>query len=180
MGSTTEQACDHGLAQPSFPRCRLFHALSSRLPRRRRNQSGRLGRGSPVFGLLVPVCCLAAAATAGASSPVGPVVSQSGNYIVEYDTVPSPIPTNRMFEMTVSVRERLKKSLARNVTLEVDAGMPAHNHGMNTMPVVERLPSRQFRVRGMLFHMRGEWKLVFSIKRGIMVDKAEQILEIRR
>lgn len=107
------------------------------------------------------------------------VISDSGKYVVEYLTHPSPIPMNRMFEMTVSVRQRLKKSLAQNITLQVDAGMSEHNHGMNTMPMVERLPNRQFRVRGMLFHMAGRWELTFLIKRGIMVDKAEQVLQIQ-
>jgi len=107
------------------------------------------------------------------------LISESGNYIVEYRTDPSPIPANKLFEMTVSVRQRLKKSPAQNVILEVDAGMSEHNHGMNTVPVVERLPSRQFRVRGMLFHMPGKWELIFAVKRGVVADKAEHILYIR-
>ena len=179
MGSNTEQACGRIPAMPASPRCRLSHPSFMQLRWVRHGTFAHAGLGSALFRLVASVGCLAAAAVALAQAPNASLVSRSGNYIVEYHTSPSPIPTNRMFEMTVSVRERLKKSLARNVTLEVDAGMPDHNHGMNTMPVVERLPSRKFRVRGMLFHMRGEWKLVFSVKRGIMVDKAEQILDIR-
>ena len=114
-----------------------------------------------------------------AGEPDGSVVTDSGNYVVEYSTNPSPIPTNKMFEMTVIVRERLKRSNARNVTLEVRAGMSVHNHGMNTMPVVERLPDRRFRVKGMLFHMAGPWEIEFLVKRGIMVDRAEQVVYIR-
>ncbi len=90
----------------------------------------------------VVLCALAPVAFAAVDGFDGSVISESGNYVIEYQTDPSPIPTNRMFEMTVSVRQRLKKSPARNVTLEVDAGMSEHNHGMNTAPVVERLPSR--------------------------------------
>ncbi|MDJ0893237.1 MAG: hypothetical protein QNK18_18835 [Gammaproteobacteria bacterium] len=107
------------------------------------------------------------------------VVSHSGKYIVEYVTQPSPIPPNEMFEMTVSVRERLKKTSANNVSLEIRAGMSIHNHGMNTSPVVERMKDRRFRVRGMLFHMTGPWELVFVIKRGIIVDKAEQLVHVQ-
>ena len=107
------------------------------------------------------------------------VVSHSGKYVVDYVTHPSPIPTNEMFEMTVSVRERLKKTSANNVSLEVRAGMSIHNHGMNTMPVVERLADRRFRVKGMLFHMTGPWELVFVINRGILVDKAEQVVYVQ-
>ena len=116
---------------------------------------------------------------AAAESVGKSVVSNSGRYVVEYLTHPDPIPTNEMFEMTVSVREPLKKTSAKNVTLEVRAGMSVHNHGMNTMPVVERLQDRRFRVRGMLFHMSGPWELVFLIKRGIMADKAEHVVYVQ-
>jgi hypothetical protein len=107
------------------------------------------------------------------------VISDSGSYVVEYRSHPSPIPMNDMFEMTVQVRQRLKKSPARNVVLQVDAGMSEHNHGMNTMPVVESLPNGQFRVRGMLFHMPGKWELSFVVKRGILSDKAEDVVHLR-
>ena len=43
--------------------------------------------------------------------------------------------------------------------LSVDAGMPAHGHGMNNAAkVVQHEPGR-FRAEGMLFHMPGEWEL---------------------
>jgi hypothetical protein len=38
--------------------------------------------------------------------------------------------------------------------------------------VVERREDGTFSVRGMLFHMPGEWNMTFSIKRGLMKDKA--------
>ena len=109
----------------------------------------------------------------------GFVVSNSGRYVVEYRTHPSPIPVNDMFTMTVTVREPLKRLPARHIKLRVDAGMSEHNHGMNTMPVVERLANGQFTVRGMLFHMAGKWELAFSIKRGILSDKAEQVIHVQ-
>ena len=129
--------------------------------------------------VLPPLLCDSSPVAAQAADAFDAVlVSDSGNYVIEYLTEPSPIPVNEMFEMIVRVRERLKKSAAPNVTLQVDAGMSAHNHGMNTMPVVQRLPNRQFRVRGMLFHMRGTWELTFLLKRGIMLDKATQVIHI--
>ena len=101
------------------------------------------------------------------------VTSKRGGYLVSYVTSPAPIPLNEMFEMHVEIRERHKRSPAKRVSLEVDAGMRAHNHGMNTLPVVERQEDGTFWVRGMLFHMPGEWNMTFSIKRGLMNDKAD-------
>jgi hypothetical protein len=113
-----------------------------------------------------------------AASNPGPLeratlVSKRGAYRVEYVAEPAPITLNEMFGLQVTVRERHKQLPARQVSLEVDAGMLAHNHGMNVMPKVERLLDGTFRVRGMLFHMSGEWHLTFVIKRGLMRDKAE-------
>ncbi len=133
-----------------------------------------------VLVLLLALGSAAFGSSAAASERISTsVVSDSGKYIVEYVTQPSPIPPNEMFEMTVNVRERLKKTSANNVSLEIRAGMSIHNHGMNTSPVVERMKDRRFRVRGMLFHMTGPWELVFVIKRGIIVDKAEQLVHVQ-
>jgi hypothetical protein len=103
----------------------------------------------------------------------GTLVSKRGTYVVEYVADPAPIPLNEMFGLKVEVRERHKRKPASRVSLEVDAGMLAHNHGMNVMPKVDRLPDGTFRVKGLLFHMSGEWHLTFAIKRGLMRDKAE-------
>jgi len=101
------------------------------------------------------------------------VVSNRGYYVVKYTTEPAPIPLNEIFEMRVEIRERHKQSLAKRVSLEVDAGMIAHNHGMSTLPKVEPEEDGSFRVRGMLFHMPGEWNMTFVIKRGFLKDKAK-------
>lgn len=107
------------------------------------------------------------------ASNTNEVLSKRGYYLVEYTTEPTPIPLNEMFEMRVEIRERHKKSLAKRVSLEVEAGMSAHNHGMNTLPKVELGTDGSFRVKGMLFHMPGKWNMTFIITRGLIKDKAE-------
>lgn len=47
-------------------------------------------------------------------------------------------------------------------TVEVDATMPAHQHGMNYAPTVEPLGSNQVAVRGMVFHMPGAWRIAVT------------------
>lgn len=46
--------------------------------------------------------------------------------------------------------------------VEVEAIMPAHQHGMNYVPKIEALESGQFSVSGMVFHMPGEWQIQIS------------------
>lgn len=121
------------------------------------------------------------ASAANTPSPLerGTLVSNRGGYSIDYAAEPSPIPLNEMFGLHVTVRERYKRTPSTRVSLEVDAGMLAHNHGMNVLPKVERLPDGTFRVHGMLFHMSGEWNLVFMVKHGLMRDKAETDLVLR-
>lgn len=109
----------------------------------------------------------------GVDLKTGPleVLSERGRYVIEYTTDPNPIRRNEMFEMQVMVREPLKKAPAKHVTLEVDAGMPGHGHGMNTLPVVKGSSTAGFRVYGMLFHMAGDWEITFTVRRGVMSDR---------
>jgi cytochrome c peroxidase len=50
--------------------------------------------------------------------------------------------------------------------------MPGHEHGMNTRPRVQDLGDGKFRVRGMLFHMAGEWEISFDIAKGRVHERA--------
>jgi hypothetical protein len=50
-----------------------------------------------------------------------------------------------------------------NVTgLKVDAGMPAHKHGMNYQPRVSNIGPAKFTVTGLMFHMPGQWQFTFD------------------
>lgn len=180
MEETTQKTWRHDMAAPvQTLAAQSSSARLSASARRTRGSCFRICLGAVATGCLLPGYLMMPATAVAAQKFDASVVSDSGNYIVEYRTHPNPIPVNEMFEMRITVREQLKQSPARNVSLEVDAGMSVHNHGMNTKPVVERLPSGQFSVRGMLFHMTGRWELIFLIKRGIISDKAEQVVYIR-
>lgn len=107
------------------------------------------------------------------------IVTERGSYAISYDTSPSPIPMNKPFEMNVTVSGKGPGNRTRKLDLEVDAGMRQHNHGMYVAPKVESLGDGRFKVRGMLFHMPGEWQISFVVKRGIMREKAEQEVTIK-
>lgn len=100
------------------------------------------------------------------------IVSDRGTYVVNYTSIPDPIPLNEVFELRVEVRERNKTMLATGLSLDVDAGMPAHNHGMFTRPEIEQLDDGSFRVTAMLFHMPGEWRITFVVHRGAIRETA--------
>ena len=49
-------------------------------------------------------------------------------------------------------------------TIEVDGGMPEHDHGLPTRPrVTEDLGGGDYKLEGLRFHMRGYWELVLTI-----------------
>lgn len=48
--------------------------------------------------------------------------------------------------------------------LAVDATMPAHRHGMNYRPSVQRRADGRWRAQGLLWHMRGDWALQWTVR----------------
>ena len=55
--------------------------------------------------------------------------SEGKNYTIYFS--PSKMPLNEYFDMDVQVRNSMKEIIKFPLTIEVDAGMKAHNHGMN-------------------------------------------------
>ena len=48
-------------------------------------------------------------------------------------------------------------------TLQIDAHMPEHRHGMNYKPEVKLLAPGRWRAEGLMFHMPGKWEFVFVV-----------------
>lgn len=101
------------------------------------------------------------------------LISKGRNYTIIFTPPIDSIPLNQPFDMDVTIQGLSKQMLTYTVKLEVDAGMKAHNHGMNVRPTVTSLGKGKFKVEGMLFHMTGKWFISFVIRRGAMSDKAE-------
>ncbi len=47
--------------------------------------------------------------------------------------------------------------------LAVDATMPAHKHGMNYQPLLNKTAYGSYKATGFLFHMRGVWQITVSV-----------------
>lgn len=87
---------------------------------------------------------------------------------------PEALPLNEMFALEVRVADAATGApVGADVAIDVDAGMPAHRHGMNTRPRVERTGAGAFLVRGMLLHMPGEWVLSFDVTKGGVTERAQ-------
>lgn len=107
------------------------------------------------------------------------VTSNAGALRVLYRTEPDAIPMNEEFALVAWVFDaRDPARPLADVELTVDAGMPAHGHGMNRTPLLERTPDGGFRARGLLFHMPGAWELYFDVARGAVVERAQVEVEL--
>jgi hypothetical protein len=121
--------------------------------------------GSVLVGLL-------SLSVLGCSEEPGParagnliVTSPNGLFRVQLTPRPDPIPVNEHFELRVQI-EPTGSTVLGDQEVSVDADMPAHGHGLNTKPVVRKIGDGAYEVKGMLFHMSGEWELYVDIGSG--------------
>jgi DNA-binding beta-propeller fold protein YncE len=103
------------------------------------------------------------------------LASNGSGYLVLVRTDPSPVPENEEFAVTAWVfdPEAPGKPLG-DVSLDVDAAMPEHGHGMNRVPEVRRRADGGFDAEGLLFHMGGHWELYLDVTRGAVTERAQR------
>lgn len=89
--------------------------------------------------------------------------SLADELVVTYTTPDGPPEINRMHSWILHI-ETDTGVVVEGATIEVDGGMPEHNHGMPTRPrVTEALSDGDYRLEGMRFHMAGYWEIVVTI-----------------
>ena len=124
-----------------------------------------------IAGMCVAVTIACAACTPTEEAREG--LTEDGSYYVFWDSIPGEIPFNDNFQLSVMVHDGADNSvMLTDVELEVDATMPAHGHGMETEPTVEKSEMGMFTVDGMLFHMAGDWELVLTPSGSAGVESA--------
>lgn len=84
---------------------------------------------------------------------------ESARFVVSYKA--QAIEVAQPFAVEVEVCPKPGQPAAEE--LRVDAHMPAHRHGMNYAPTLEPLAPGRWRAEGLMFHMPGQWELVFEI-----------------
>ncbi len=92
--------------------------------------------------------------------------ARAAEFTVTWTAPDGPVEINRMHSWILHVENEAGEPVL-GATIEVDGGMPAHNHGLPTAPrVTEELGNGDYRLDGVRFHMRGQWELVFTIRAG--------------
>jgi len=130
-------------------------------------------RRIPLVACWFAVTACIAAHAEGVGVLPSQVVSQDGSFRLTLQSQPAPLPLNELFEITVSVDASAAADDSSNpVWLRANAEMPEHKHGMNTRVIVEQLADGRFVLRGLLFHMRGEWLITFDVAKGRVHEQA--------
>ena len=118
--------------------------------------SGRLKRW---FAKASPVVVVLGAMLLPISQP-----AYAGEFIVTYTTPDGPPEINRMHSWILYVESESGDSV-EGADIEVDGGMPAHDHGLPTRPrVTEDLGDGYYRLDGVRFHMSGYWEMLVTIR----------------
>lgn len=95
-------------------------------------------------------------------------ISENNHFRGSYTS--EALEINRLYSWVVHVEDS-DGTPVENALLEVDGGMPAHNHGLPTEPkMTEYLGGGDYRIEGLRFHMMGEWELRLQITDGNVTD----------
>ena len=94
---------------------------------------------------------------------------------IDFASIDDSIPLNQLFTLTVRI-SNVPMDVA--VTIDIDATMPAHGHGMNTIPTIEVVEgSNEFEVSNMILHMPGEWELRVLVIHGEVAEQVRTTLD---
>ena len=104
--------------------------------------------------------------------------SDRGLFTVSYVSSIDPITINRIHEWVLHI-ETADGAAVDSAVLSVAGGMPEHDHGLPTRPrVTENLGNGDYRVKGLRFHMAGEWLLEIIIDDGERTDSVAIALSL--
>lgn len=117
--------------------------------------SGKLKRwfGKSTVGAMVMAVCLILL------SPV----SHADGLVVSYTTPEGEPRINSMHTWILHIETEAGVAV-EGAAIEVDGGMPEHNHGLPTKPkVTQELGGGDYKLDGMRFHMRGYWEIIVKV-----------------
>lgn len=89
---------------------------------------------------------------------------------VSYKSQVEPLPLNRIHSWLLHVQTADAKPV-EEANIKVDGGMPAHNHGLPTQPVVTEIGNGDYLVQGLKFSMTGHWEIWFEIQAAGTIEK---------
>ncbi len=122
-----------------------------------------------------------AATPAATASPAADAAttrwSEKRAFRVHYDSSPTPVPLLALHSWTLMVVDADERPVA-DARITVLGGMPAHAHGLPTVPQVKSLGGGRYLIEGLKFHMPGAWVVAFRIKAGTVTDSVRFELEL--
>ena len=135
----------------------------------RRNRAARHLAEKGVSRAVVAVLALATALQARADDDCGaalaktaePWIAAADGARIAFVTRPSPLPVGQHFDLDFVVCAA--SAVRTDATIQVDADMPAHRHGMNYRATVSPLRPGVYRAEGLMFHMPGRWRVTFDL-----------------
>ena len=89
--------------------------------------------------------------------------SKRGFFVVSFQSDLEPLQINTLHSWTLHI-ESPQGEAVTGAKIDVDGGMPEHDHGLATRPrVTAELGNGDYRLDGLRFHMGGEWELQLTI-----------------
>lgn len=95
---------------------------------------------------------------------------------VSYTSRVEPIPLNRIHSWRLRVETTDAKPVEK-ASIKVDGGMPAHNHGLPTQPVVTEIGNGDYLLEGIKFSMTGRWEIWFEIQADGTSEKKKFVID---
>ena len=91
------------------------------------------------------------------------VVETASGWTIHIDSEVSPLRINQIHSWRIEIRDS-NSALVPNASLEVEGGMPDHNHGLPTQPrVTAEIAPGTYLLQGVRVHMPGRWRMQFII-----------------
>ena len=102
--------------------------------------------------------------------PTSAQATALARYRISYASTLKPIAINRMHSWVVQVTDA-SGGPVEDAGIEVAGGMPAHDHGLPTVPqATAHLGDGRYLIEGMKFHMGGAWEVLLTVRAGQGID----------
>ena len=128
--------------------------MSGRFPFRKR------AKLSAVPTVIAAAACVLVGSLVAPSKAIADAwTSAGGLYRLAVDPAPASIDINRLHRWTLHLTDASGAPVS-GAEFEVTGGMPEHNHGLPTQPIVtNEISAGTYRLEGMRFHMHGYWEI---------------------
>jgi hypothetical protein len=113
------------------------------------------------MGLALALALAAPAAWAACDAGPGVLRGETPKVALAFRTSPPAIKVGELFSLQAEVCPQAGVTVTG---LKVDAGMPAHKHGMNYQPRVSSTGPGKYTATGLMFHMPGQWQFSFDVE----------------